>query len=120
MQVSQQITFHADSYRLDIQLQMANPSSTAYEGRPMYVWAGKVPAASGGGGMACIPGSDANSGADVPPFTALIKKELQEIEFNDLKDEKRFSQNVQWAGFQDKYFLAALIPQKSEGTELIL
>jgi YidC/Oxa1 family membrane protein insertase len=36
-----------------------------------------------------------------------------------VKDEKRFSQNVQWAGFQDKYFLAALIPQKTEGTELI-
>jgi YidC/Oxa1 family membrane protein insertase len=119
LQVTQLITFPADSYRLDIQLQLANPSSTAYEGRPMYVWAGKVPAASGGGGMACIPGSNANSGAGVPPFTALIKKELQEIEFSDVKDEKRFSQNVQWAGFQDKYFLAALIPQKTEGTELI-
>jgi YidC/Oxa1 family membrane protein insertase len=119
LQVTQQITFHADSYRLDIQLQMANPSANAYEGRPMYVWAGKIPPASSGGGMACIPGSDSNSGAGVPPFTALIKKELQEIEFSDVKDEKRFSQNVQWAGFQDKYFLAALIPQKSEGAELI-
>jgi len=119
LQVTQQITFHADSYRLDIQLQMANPSANAYEGRPMYVWAGKIPPASSGGGMACIPGADSNSGAGVPPFTALIKKELQEIEFSDVKDEKRFSQNVQWAGFQDKYFLAALIPQKSEGAELI-
>ena len=119
LQVTQQITFHADSYRLDLQLQLSNQSSTAYEGRPMYFWAGRIPAAAGGGGMACIPGSDASSGAGVPPFTALVKKELQEIEFSDVKDEKRFSQNVQWAGFQDKYFLAALIPQKIEGTELI-
>jgi len=119
LQVVQQFTFHADSYRMGIQLQLANPSANAYEGRPMYVWAGKIPAASGGGGMACIPGSSTDSSSGVPPFSALVKKELQEIEFSDVKDEKRFSQNVQWAGFQDKYFLAALIPQKIEGTELI-
>jgi len=119
LELSQQITFYGDSYRMDMQIQMTNRSSTPYEGRPIYVWSGKVPVVSGGG-MACIPGSDTNSGSDVPPFTALIKKDLQEIESKDLKEEKRFSQNVQWGGFQNKYFLAALIPQKSEGTELIL
>ncbi len=118
VQVSQQITFFGDSYRMDIRLQMTNPTSTAYEGRPVYAWLGKVPKVSGGGGMACIPGSGSSS-TTVPPFTALVKKELHEIELNDLKEEKRFSQNVQWGGFQDTYFLAALIPQKPEGTELI-
>ncbi|MBI5967846.1 MAG: membrane protein insertase YidC, partial [Deltaproteobacteria bacterium] len=121
LRLTQQMTFYADSYRMDIHLQMANLSSRSFEGRPLFAWSGKIfitPGASGG--MACIPGSGGSSGADVPPFTALVKKELQEVEIKDLKEEKRFSQNVQWGGFQNKYFLAALIPQKSEGTELIL
>jgi YidC/Oxa1 family membrane protein insertase len=117
----QRMTFYADSYRVDISLQMINPTSRSFEGRPLLAWSGKVFSKPGGsGGMACIPGAGGSSGADVPPFTALVMKELHEVEIKDLKEEKRFSQNVQWGGFQDKYFLAAFIPQKSEGTELIL
>jgi len=67
------------------------------------------------------PGSNGGSGAAIAPFTALVKKELQEVELGDLKGgEKRFAEQVQWGGFQDQYFLAALIPQKMDGTELIL
>jgi YidC/Oxa1 family membrane protein insertase len=121
LRLIQQMTFYADSYRMDIHLQMANLSSRSFEGRPLLAWSGKIFITPGSsGGMACMPGSGGNSGADVPPFTALVKKELHEVEIKDLKEEKRFSQNVQWGGFQNKYFLAALIPQKSEGTELIL
>jgi YidC/Oxa1 family membrane protein insertase len=121
LQVSQQIIFYSDSYRMDLNLQMANLSSRPLEGRPVFVWTGKIDTASGSGGaMGCIPGSGGSSGAAVPPFTALVKKELHEVELNDLKDEKRFSQDVQWGGFQNIYFLAALIPQKSDGTELIM
>ncbi|MBP1723548.1 MAG: yidC, partial [Deltaproteobacteria bacterium] len=121
IKVTQQMIFHADSYRIDINLQMANLSSQVAEGRPTLVWAGKLPPPSSGGGMACIPGSNGGSGAAIAPFTALVKKELQEVELGDLKGgEKRFAEQVQWGGFQDQYFLAALIPQKMDGTELIL
>jgi YidC/Oxa1 family membrane protein insertase len=100
---------------------MANLSSQILEGRPALVWSGKIPAtASGSGGMACLPGSSGSAGAAIAPFTALVKKEFQEVELNDIKGEKRFTENVQWGGFQDQYFLAAFIPQKMEGTELIL
>ena len=119
--ITQQMTFYADSYGVDIGLQMANPSSSrTFEGRPLLAWSGKIYPVPSSGGFACMPGSGGSDGAEVPPFTALVKKELQEVEFKDLKEEKRFSQNVQWGGFQSKYFLAALIPKKSEGTELIL
>jgi len=121
IKVTQQMIFHADSYRIDINLQMANLSSQVAEGRPTLVWAGKLPPPASGGGMACIPGSNGGSGAAIAPFTALVKKELQEVELGDLKGgEKRFAEQVQWGGFQDQYFLAALIPQKMDGTELIL
>lgn len=120
LQLSQQIIFFADSYRMDLNLQMTNRSSRPLEGRPVLVWSGKIFTVAGSGGMACIPGSGGSMGAEVPPFTALIKKELHEIELKDLKDEKRFSQNVQWGGFQNIYFLAAFIPKKSEGTEIII
>jgi YidC/Oxa1 family membrane protein insertase len=119
--IRQKMTFHADSYGVDIALQMANPSSSqTFEGRPLFAWSGKIFPVPDSGGMACMPGSGGGDGAEVPPFTALVKKELQEVELKDIKEDKRFSQNVQWGGFQSKYFLAALIPQKSEGTELIM
>jgi YidC/Oxa1 family membrane protein insertase len=121
LKVSQRVIFYSDSYRMDLNLQIANLSPRPLEGRPVYVWAGKISAASGsGGGMSCLPGSGSSSSAAVPPFTALVKKELHEVEISDLKDEKRFSQDVRWAAFQDTYFMAALIPQKSEGTELVM
>jgi YidC/Oxa1 family membrane protein insertase len=120
LRLTQQMTFYADSYRIDIGLQMANPSSRTFEGRPLLAWAGKIFPVPSSGGFACMPGSGGSSGAEVPPFTALVKKELQEVELKDLKGEKRFSTNVQWGGFQSKYFLAALIPKKTEGTELIM
>lgn len=118
--VSQHITLYADSYRMDMNINLLNRSANQYEGRPTLHWAGKVPASGGGGGFACVPSSGNGAGAHVPPFTTLIKKELHEIELSDLKDEKRFYQNVQWAGFQNVYFLAAFIPQRSEGIEVIM
>ena len=121
LRLTQQMIFYADSYRIDVGLQMTNPSSRTFEGRPLFTWSGKVFLAPGdSGGFACIPGAGGGTGAEVPPFTALVKKELQEVELKDLKEEKRFSKDVQWGGFQNKYFLAALIPKKTEGTELIL
>ncbi len=120
LRLTQQITFFANSYRMDLALQMVNETSRDFEGRPVLVWSGKSFQASSSGGMSCIPGAGGGTGAAVPPFTVLVKKELQEIEVKDLKEEKRFSQNVQWGGFQDIYFLAALVPKKSEGAELTL
>jgi YidC/Oxa1 family membrane protein insertase len=120
LQITQQMTFYADNYRFDINLQMANLSPRQIEGRPGLVWIGKIHPHSSGGGMACIPGSGGSSAVSVPPFPALVQKELHEVDLKDLKEEKRFTEGVQWGGFQDQYFLAAFAPQKIEGTELIL
>ncbi len=120
LRITQQMIFYADNYRIDINLQMANLSQRPVEGRPGLVWLGKTPPPASGGGMACIPGAGGSSSASVPPFTALSKKEFHEVEAKDLKEEKRFTDSVQWGGFQDQYFLAAFVPQKAEGTELIL
>ncbi|HSR12823.1 MAG TPA: membrane protein insertase YidC [Thermodesulfobacteriota bacterium] len=119
VQVRQQMVFYGDNYHFDVNLQMANLSSRAVEGRPALVWLGKVHADSGGG-MSCIPGSGGSSSAAVAPFTALVKKEFQEFELKDIKDEKRITDPVEWGGFQDQYFLAAFVPRKTEGTELVL
>jgi YidC/Oxa1 family membrane protein insertase len=119
LRINQQIIFYADSYRMDLNLEMTNLSPRSLEGRPLFGWSGKVAVASGGA-MGCIPGSGGGSGAAVPPFTALVKKELHEVELGDLKEEKRFSQDIHWGGFQNTYFLFALVPQKSEGTSLIM
>lgn len=118
LRITQQMIFYADNYHFDINLKMANLSSRPVEGRPGLVWVGKIhPAASGG--MSCIPGSGGSSSASVVPFTALVKKDFQEIEVKD-KEEKKITEPIQWGGFQDQYFLAAFVPQKTEGTELLL
>jgi len=120
VRITQQMTFYADNYRIDINFQMANLSPRPVEGRPGLVWEGKTHPPASGGGMACIPGAGGSSSASVPPFTALVKKEFHEVEAKEIKEEKHFTDPVQWGGFQDQYFLAAFVPQKIEGTELIL
>jgi YidC/Oxa1 family membrane protein insertase len=119
LKVMQKMIFHAESYRIDLEVQIVNLSSTAYQGRPLLVWSDRNLETHTGGGMGCVPTSGGTRGVPVPPFTALVKKEFHEVELKDLKNEKRFSENVEWGGFQSQYFLAAFAPQKAEGTELI-
>ncbi|MCX5908225.1 MAG: membrane protein insertase YidC [Deltaproteobacteria bacterium] len=121
MRVIQQMTFYADSYKIDLNLTLSNPSSKTFEGRPVMVWNGKIFTTPGSSsGFACMPGSGGSS-ASVPAFTTLIKKELQEIELSDVKKgEKRFTQKIPWGRSQDIYFLAAFAPKKAEGTELVM
>lgn len=121
LKIMQKLIFHAESYRIDLEVKIVNPSPNSYQGRPLLVWTDKnLATGKGSGGMACIPTSGGTRGVPVPPFIALATKEYQEVELSDLKNEKRFSEDVQWGGFQSQYFLAAFAPQKSEGTELIL
>jgi len=120
LKIIQQMTFYADRYQVDLQLTMLNPSGKSLEGRPLFRWSGKNFKTSSGSGMGCLFfGGNGGTGASVPPFTALVKKELQEIEIKEVKGEKRFKENVHWGGFQSVYFLAALVPKRMEGTELI-
>ncbi len=120
LRVVQEMIFHAESYRIDLNLTLMNLSTRTFEGRPLLGWSGKNFTAASSA-MGCLFfGGNGGTGASVPPFTALIKKELQEIEITDLKQERRFKENVQWGGFQSIYFLAAVVPKKVEGTELIL
>lgn len=120
LKIMQKLIFHAESYRIDLEVRIVNLSSNSYQGRPLLVWSDKnLETGKSSGGMACIPTRGGTRGVPVPPFTALVKKEYQEVELKDLKNEKRFSENVEWGGLQSQYFLAAFVPQKSEGTELI-
>ncbi len=120
LQITQQMIFYADTYRIDINLKMANLSKNAVEGRPGLVWIGKLPPKANGGGMACIPGAGGSSSVSVPPFSALVKKELHEVELKEVKGEKRFTEGAQWGAFQDQYFLAAFVPLRTEGGELVM
>ncbi len=45
---------------------------------------------------------------------ALVGSSVERVDVEDLDEEQRFSGNLLWAGFETKYFLAAMIPDKPE------
>jgi YidC/Oxa1 family membrane protein insertase len=120
LKIAQKMIFHAADYGIGLEVQIINLSSHSYQGRPLLTWVDKKLAADKhSGGFGCVPTSGGTRGVPVAPFTALVNREYQEVELKDLKNEKRFTENVDWGGVQSQYFLAAFVPQKSEGSELI-
>jgi len=44
----------------------------------------------------------------------LVGSSVERVDVEDLEEEQRFSGNLLWTGFETKYFLAAMIPDKPE------
>jgi YidC/Oxa1 family membrane protein insertase len=113
LKLIQQMVFYAESYRIDISLQIVNLSSQVVEGRPSLVWAGKVPPASSGAG-------------GVPPRSTEVQARplllygTGEKEFKssyDLKGEKR-PPKMSSGRIPGQYFLAASSPRNRKAPSL--
>jgi len=119
LQVIERMTFYAETYRMDVSVQMVNRSSPLLREDRFSPGQEKYRPPPAAAGWPAFP-VRRQLGVAGSSFTALVNKELHEVEIADLKPERRFDKNVQWGGFQDTYFLAALVPQRNEGTELLL
>jgi YidC/Oxa1 family membrane protein insertase len=105
--VVKKFTFSNDSYYVDYDFTVENNSSTPLDIRPAVQWPATVKEESskksGGlfGGMT----------GEIQQFIYLIADTVNRQELKDIKENKVFSGEIKWAGFEEKYFIS-LIPTR--------
>jgi YidC/Oxa1 family membrane protein insertase len=114
--LTKQFTFFNDSYYIDYELALENSSSIPMEVQPAVGWPQAVrqeaQKKSGGffGGM----------GGDIQQFSYLIEDTLNRTEIKDIEENKIFTGDIKWSGFEEKYFITALIPNEEQDLKLWL
>ena len=114
--LTKQFTFFNDSYFIDCGFSLENNSSLPIDIKQAVRWPqGVRPEAqekSGGffGGL----------GGDIQQFSYLLGDTLNRTEVKDIEESKVFSGEIKWSGFEEKYFLSALIPHEEEDLKLKL
>lgn len=114
--ITKTFTFFNDSYYMDYDFALKNNSSETLEGQPSVGWTTAIQSEGGkknGGFFGGI-------GDDTQQFAYLISDEVNRIELKEVKENKTFSGDIKWAGFEDKYFVSSLIPQESQDSTLNL
>ncbi len=114
--LTKQFTFFNDSYYIDYEFALENSSSIPMEIQPAVGWPQAVrqeaQKKSGGffGGM----------GGDIQQFSYLIADTLNRTEIKDIEENKIFTGDIKWSGFEEKYFITALIPNAEQDLKLWL
>ncbi len=115
--LTKQFTFFNDSYYIDYEFALENSSSMPTEIQPAVRWPQAVrkeaQEKSGGffgGGM----------GGDIQQFSYLIGDTINRTEIKDIEENKTFTGDIKWSGFEEKYFISALIPYEEEDLKLWL
>ena len=112
--LTKQFTFSNDSYFIECGFSLENNSSLPIDLKPAVRWPqGVRPEAqekSGGffGGL----------GGDIQQFSYLLGDTINRTEVKDIEEDKVFSGEIKWSGFEEKYFLSALIPHEEEDLKL--
>lgn len=108
--------FSNESYFIGCDFTVENHSPNHLEGKASIEWTSAVEQGSkkkkGGifGGM----------GGDIPQFLYLLSDEVIKKEVEDIQENEVFSGEIKWAGFDDKYFIASVVPQDTQDLTLKL
>jgi YidC/Oxa1 family membrane protein insertase len=109
-------TFSNDSYYIDYDFTVENNSSAPLDIRPAVKWPTTVKKESSKksgwlfGGMT----------GEIQQFIYLISDTVNRQELKDITENKVFSGDIKWAGFEEKYFISSLILQEEEDLSLQL
>ncbi|MCB2166330.1 MAG: membrane protein insertase YidC [Deltaproteobacteria bacterium] len=96
--VLKQFVFSADSYLIELNVTIANLSTTGIGGQPA-VKIGQVV-------------GDPDSRITFEGPMALMDDKLEEIKVKDIADKPDISGSFRWIGITDRYFMKALIPEE--------
>jgi YidC/Oxa1 family membrane protein insertase len=114
--LTKQFTFFNDNYFIDCGFSLENNSSLPVDLKPAVRWPqGVRPEAQQKSG-----GFFGGFGGDIQQFSYLLGDTLNRTEVKDIEENKVFSGDIKWSGFEEKYFLSALIPHEAEGLKLKL
>jgi YidC/Oxa1 family membrane protein insertase len=109
-------TFSNDNYYIDYDFTVENNSSAPLDVRPAVKWPTTVKPESskksGGlfGGMT----------GEIQQFIYLISDTVNRQELKDITENKVFSGEIKWAGFEEKYFISSLISHEEQDLTLQL
>jgi len=95
--------FNPDNYSIDLDFTITNFSSQPVKGKLELVW----------NSWEGQEGGKDHFGFKGPVVFANNK--LEEIPVKKLKEERIFSGDLGWTGFEEKYFLSAIIPRNHKG-----
>lgn len=93
-------TFYSDKYLIDIIVTIQNQTGKDLKGFIGLIWPYQIDP----------EGKKASKDGHFGPI-ALIHNKREEVEIKKIDEIKKFSGEVAWAGFEDKYFIAAMIPR---------
>lgn len=99
--------FQANSYYLDLDIQVANRTAQPLEGQLELALA------------ANYTGEKAGSYGFLG-FHGSVNRRQEEIKTGSLKEPKTFADRVDWAGLDEGYFLTAMVPLEAPRTSLTL
>jgi len=105
VRVEKRFTFRPNSYVIDLSLTIRNGSGTALHDALSVIITGKV-------------GMESGYGFEGP--AALIGDSVEEIEPAKISKKNLLKGQIRWVGVQDRYFLAALIPEAEGDSSLAL
>ncbi len=107
LRIKKEFVFFADIYQAELFVTIENLSESPLRGRLSLEWISQKEQGKKGGFF----GSGGAYGYVGPVAMIGEKVETKDLTKN-LKETKEY-QNVRWAGFEDKYFISALIPRDS-------
>jgi YidC/Oxa1 family membrane protein insertase len=93
-------TFYADKYLIDLIVKVQNLTEKTIKGRVRLLWTYQLN----------IGGKNESRNDHHGPI-ALIHNKREEIKIEKIEKNKMFTGEVAWAGFEDKYFIAAMVPR---------
>ncbi len=111
-----QFTFFNESYYIDCNFTVENKTSQPIEISPAFIWPLEIKPGSGSSGG----GLFGAGGGDVDSFLYLISDTLNRKAVGDIKEDKLFSGDIKWAGFEEKYFIETFIPRDAQDLKLKL
>jgi YidC/Oxa1 family membrane protein insertase len=108
-------TFSWDQYPIGFDVSILNPTQEKLTGEAQVEWLHSFDLLTQGG---------KSSFFSTPPnlysFVYFVNDNLVKSVLKDIKEDKVFSGNIRWAGFEDRYFISSFIPQEGKGVELKL
>ena len=114
--LTKRFTFLNESYYIDYDFTIENNSSKPLKGSSVVEWTSAVKSAD----QKRQGGFFGGIGGDIQQFIYLISDKVNRKELKDIEENKAFSGEIKWAGFEDKYFVSSLIPRNTQDLKLKL
>lgn len=109
LRIKKEFVFFADIHQAELFVTIENLSESPLRGRLSLEWISQKEQGKKGGFFA-----SGGAYGYVGPVAMIGEK----VETKGLRETKEFPDNIRWAGFEDKYFISALIPRDSPNVGL--